>query len=782
MQKKTSSELTLAFPVELREARQWVIWRREARDPTDPESEIAKVPYQASTGRTALRARVDDSRTWVEFDTAARAYEQGDDVDGIGFVFTEGDPWAFIDLDACLGNVTWGEGYVDWLLDEVFETWAERSQSGTGLHLIVLGKPALDRKVGKGRVEDTVQPRCHEVYGRKRFVALTGDVVRQAPIAARSAEVERLSGVLDAYKHVLFVLNKEENSDLAAVWLDSGASGEGDRSKDDFRLACWLAKLAHGDEAVCEWLMRLSGRWREKWESNRRSSNEDDHGVISQRWDAHARLTYLEMTVGRACREWRKSHAQVEATIAELGDASRVLATAPMTDAGDTECFVAMFGDEVRYNKTNEQWMVWDGNAWRTDARNGDVWSRILRMVRARGAVATSLGEDEAKAMAVWSLRGESTAHMAAIETQLKRQLAVEVTQFDQDGWLVGVQNGMVDLRTGEFRHAAPGDWVSKQLGAAYDATARCPRWERFLLEIFDGDAEMVRYIQRAVGYSLVEDADEQALFLCVGNGANGKSLMLNTLGKLFGEYTGHAAFGAFDADHSGPSEEIARLRGVRLLLVIESNEDRRLDEAKVKSITGGDVVTAHYKYGHVFDYLPQFTPWLAMNREPRIVGTDKGIWRRIRKIPFSVTFEGDVADKRLHQKLDAELAGILNWALAGLRAWQAEGLGTTAVVERVTEEYREQNDTVREWAHEMLLEGDDKSCAATMLYGAFRAWQRARGEREMTMTSWGRRMAELGYKKQKGGMRRGKDGRNTWYYMSIELDDDALAAMNQYN
>ena len=187
---------------------------------------------------------------------------------------------------------------------------------------------------------------------------------------------------------------------------------------------------------------------------------------------------------------------------------------------------------------------------------------------------------------------------------------------------------------------------------------------------------------------------------------------------------------------------------------MIETEDDRRLAEARVKAVTGQDLITCRFLYGEFFSYLPQFKIWMAMNHKPIIRGTDHAIWRRIRLIPFTQSFTGR-ADLALGEKLLAELPGILNWALEGLRAWQREGLGTAKAIDEATNAYRRESDLVSQWLLECVSVDRGGVMSAKAAYESYRDWCKDRGERESTSRALGRRLSELGFKSDAYGQTR---------------------------
>lgn len=425
---------------------------------------------------------------------------------------------------------------------------------------------------------------------------------------------------------------------------------------------------------------------------------------------------------------------------------SSLLIDANYTDAGNAECLVHVASDQLRYCHTRHKWLVWADSRWQIDD-DGAARRLALDVVRERYTAAAQIRDLTRRTKAAtWAIGSESSGRIKALlETAATmRPLTTTISAYDSDPMLAGVANGTLDLRTGALRPARRDDYITRALGAAHDPAATCPRWLQFMQEVFAGDAELIAFIQRAIGYSLTGDIREEVMFLLLGEGANGKSKFLEILRTLLGDYAEVSSFETFNAERKAEqTNDLAGLVGRRLVVAIETDEDRRLAEARVKSVTGGDQISCRFLYGEYFSYLPQFKIWLAMNHKPIIRGRDRGIWRRIRLIPFSQSFEAN-PDKELIVKLRAELPGILNWALAGLAAWRAQGLGYPAPVRDATEGYRREMDAVGQWLDEEAINETGEHLVASDAYNAYREWSQKRGERfPMTQTAWGRSMNE---------------------------------------
>lgn len=430
----------------------------------------------------------------------------------------------------------------------------------------------------------------------------------------------------------------------------------------------------------------------------------------------------------------------------------QILSEANLTDAGNAECLAALFTGHLRFCHTRRKWLRWDGARWALDVE-GEINRAAINTARARYHSAPAISDLALRErLSRWAITSENAGR---IETAISIARSLDtfkttIEQYDSNLMLSGSLNATIDLCTTIGRAPDRADYISMHLGASYDPNASCPRWKQILSEIFNNDTELIAYIQRTFGYSLAGDTREQKLFLCYGGGANGKSVFLDILVWLLDDYAAVTSFHTFDAGRRSEStNDLATLKGKRVVVVIETNEDRRLDEARVKTVTGQDVITCRFLYGEYFEYRPQFKLWLAMNHKPVIRGTDRGIWRRIHLIPFTQNFELR-ADSQLSLKLKTELPGILNWALEGLRAWHDQGIGTCRAVREATEDYRSESDIVAQWLEEHTESGNSYYMPATAAYKSYHAWCIDTGVRPFSMTLWGRRMAEKGFIKER--------------------------------
>ena len=432
----------------------------------------------------------------------------------------------------------------------------------------------------------------------------------------------------------------------------------------------------------------------------------------------------------------------------ESQDFSEMLRKARLTDVGNAECMVAIHGDKLRFCHTREKWFFWNGERWLQD-ETGQAWRIMLETVRARQAQISKIeDEDFKKRFSSFVVNSENERRLQSALSSASKlaTMATKIDQYDRDPMLANAGTVTIDLQNCNMRENRQADYITRRLGADYVPEATCPRWLRFLNEVFNGDQNLIAYIQRAIGYTLTGDTREQKLFLCYGAGANGKSVFLTTIGNLLGEYATSRAFATFDADeHNRVNDDLAGLKGARFVSVIETNEDRRINEARVKSITGQDQISCRFLFGEYFSFRPQFKLWLAMNHKPAIHGVDRGIWRRIQLIPFTQTFEGR-EDKTLENKLQVELSGILNWALHGLHEWHTQGLNPPRIITEATDQYRAENDIVGQWLDDCTVIGAQMEMKSGDGYKSFKEWCINNGmQRPIAQIHWSRRLVERG-------------------------------------
>jgi putative DNA primase/helicase len=443
------------------------------------------------------------------------------------------------------------------------------------------------------------------------------------------------------------------------------------------------------------------------------------------------------------------------------GLATAMHGTAPpeftLDDTANAARLVWLWGWRLCYLHEAERWLVWDGRRWCDDATGTAL--RLTETVAAayrRDAFRLPPDSEELRrqaekrlAHAHGCLSRQKRRDMLDL-AQVERGVTRKTAEFDRDPWMLNVQNGTVDLRTGELRPHRAEDRLTTLAGAAHDPAATCPTWERFLYEVFGGDAELVKYLQRAVGYTLTGSIKEQVFMILHGSGANGKSTLLETLHVVLGDYALHANAESFIASdrRDQKRDDLAALRGARLVSASETGENQRLDERSIKEICGGEAITCRHLHGRYFSYHPTFKLWMATNHRPVIRGTDHAIWRRIHLLPFLQSFKGERCDPDLPEKLRAELPGILAWAVDGCLAWQMGGLRPPPVVCEAVEAYRSDSDTVGLFLAECCVVSPEFTVKSGDLNAAFTRWAESNGYRALNPTALAARLKEKGIEK----------------------------------
>jgi putative DNA primase/helicase len=261
------------------------------------------------------------------------------------------------------------------------------------------------------------------------------------------------------------------------------------------------------------------------------------------------------------------------------------------------------------------------------------------------------------------------------------------------------------------------------------------------------GAVDLVRFLQRAAGYALTGDTSEQCMFVAYGTGGNGKGVFLNTLKAILGTYAQGARVETFvDRKAGGIPNDLAALRGARFVLCSEPEEGAQLEEGLIKMVTGQDTVTARFLNREFFDYIPEFKLWMMTNHKPIIKGTDRGIWRRMRLVPFTVSVPDAEKDAELPNKLKGEYTAILRWMIDGLKAWRAEGLNPPAAVREASEEYRREMDTLANFIEERCEVNAHLTAPNGELYASYKEWMQDNGMRPKSHSAMSRQLSQRGF------------------------------------
>lgn len=476
------------------------------------------------------------------------------------------------------------------------------------------------------------------------------------------------------------------------------------------------------------------------------------------------------------------------------------------TDAGNANRLVDMYGEDLSWCDSL-CWLVWDGTRWVED-RMRMIIARAKNVTTSMFAEAEDIitdddterlkeidGKDDVDSVEAadgikrrkklkddwlkWAKTSDSLPRLKAMVELSAPEVAVSPNAFDQDIMLFNTLNGTIDLSTGLMYEARRDDRITKVAPVLADHTAKCPTWLKFLDDILIDevglpDKELIEFVQRAVGYSLTGNVDDDVLLIMYGHGGNGKTVFIETVQALMGPYSKKAQHDFLLAKkQSGHPEVIAELRGVRALFASETDQGRNLSEALVKELTGGGQLSARFLNQKRFEFEQTQKVWLATNYKPVIKGQDDGIWRRIRLIPFLASFPvGDPRrDEHLGRKLSAELSGILNWAIEGCLNWQTAGLGIPDAVKKATSEYKNEMDTISQFLEARCVSGPRLEVSSKGLHEAFRRWAHDPEDQNINAKSFKARM------EKRGAISKHTNKGTVW--VGYKLQDETLFCQN---
>ncbi|MBK8169666.1 MAG: primase C-terminal domain-containing protein [Sandaracinaceae bacterium] len=432
----------------------------------------------------------------------------------------------------------------------------------------------------------------------------------------------------------------------------------------------------------------------------------------------------------------------------------------PLTDLGNAHRLVALAEDNVLHIE-EIGWTFYDGTRWVVD-RDRSV-ERLCHQVSNVILAETATLENEdvngdlenlVDKFKGWHKSSQSNARLKAMLEIARGLVSRSVEDFDRQPSLLNVLNGTIDLISGELHPHERSDWLMKQAPVAYDADATCPAFEAFLAEILP-DAETRAFVQRLFGYATTGLTTEHILPIFWGGGANGKTTLIEVVMNILGDYARPGPRELLLAQQFGDKHptEIASLFGARLVVISETGAGRKLDEQKMKQLTGGDRIAARFMRKDFFYFDPTHKILMLTNNKPEVLSTDEGTWRRVALVRFPVVIPKERRDKRLKEKLLAEAPGILAWLIRGARKWHEQGLGRPAAIQADTNAYRTGSDRIATFLDERCVQEPVARSASSRLHRAYQDWARANGDYSgLSITAFAEAMSNAGIQKKKSG------------------------------
>ncbi len=724
------------IPLSLRSAPQWVAWRYITRDGKQTKAPVS--PHDGSLADST------SGKTWGTFDDAFEACREDSSLAGVGFVFTADDPYCGVDLD----NSIYADGNIKpWALDLLaqLDSYAEISPSRRGLKVFIKAN-----KPGK-RCRKAYHDGGIEIYDRDRFFTVTGERLPNYPL-----DINLRQQSLDLVYASVF--GGDEPG--AAVSSNRGPSPPTDdrasvalSDNEIIELAC--KKPRTGD--------KFRSLWDGNWNDHYNSASEADSSVVftlayytkdaaqidrifrqsklmRSKWDQlHGIETYGATTIAKALSKVTKQYtpkkkrpnSQRSQPPANLGFPKSAIDWDFKSDQTENAMAVEFIDGnqaKLRYVPSWKKWLAWDGKRWKVDvdtSRTTRLARRLVRNYWDRLQHVQSEKQQKEWADFCRCANRKTTIENVVSLARCDARTTIDHELLNQNTYFLNLQNGTLDLSTWEFRDHRQTDSITQIANVAYDPKAQCPKWRAFIDLIFGSDDEAKRYIQALLGYSCSGDVGEHILPICYGSGANGKSTLWNAIVELLGDYAMLAPSKLLLGTTNEHDTVIASLYQRRLVAISEPDEGSKLREARVKELTGDEQITARRMREDYWSFRRTHKFWLSTNHLPQINGTDEGIWRRIKLIPFRVDLRQVTEPIPDYHKLlvREEGPGILNWLLDGFKDWRANGFIEPQSVIKETQSYRGSSDELGRFISDCCDVSPELVVASSDLFDAYRTW-----------------------------------------------------------
>jgi putative DNA primase/helicase len=753
-----------------------------------------KIPYDPKTGRPA---KTNDPKTWGAYEEAVKAAKKGNGrYDGIGFEFTKGDPFTCMDLDHCVEDgviLPWAQKIIDQI-----NSYTEISPSGTGVHIYLRANKPGNKSRNKGV----------EIYEASRYLTVNGNHLSGTPksIESRQKQLDKLyndtfqpatkppplrlihtargnCGLSLSDQEIIKKAKDAKNGELFDRLMNGDTSDYSSKSEADLALCNLLAFWTENNHERIDSLFRQSGLFREKWDEVR---GEQTYGDITI-------STAIEGTKETYKAKAKKAKLPGE-TIPNSGveKEDEIYFCACSQQVGDARLFRKEYKDHFCFDHASGDWYEWRGNYWDLDRIESvlratekiiDIYSNEAQKCSMKALYATKIQDTDEKGKAE-KQRKQYLKKISNLQKRLwqrdvlelasagKDSLGIPGEEWDKEPWILGCKNGIINLKTGKFRAGKQSDYIKTVCPTEWKGINEpCPRWEKFLTEIFDGDQSLISFLQRLLGYSATGLTTEHILPIACGQGRNGKGTLFEILHYVLGPLSGPIQSellldqGRLRSS-AAPVSDLMALRGKRTVWSSETDEGRKLNAGKAKWLTGGDTLCGRMPYGRrEISFNPTHTLFVQTNHKPKIDPHDYALWQRIMLIPFNLSFVDNPRkpnererDKNLPEKLKAEASGILAWLTRGCLEWQKKGLNPPKVVKEATANYQKAEDIIIQFLDECSVSNPDEPTTAPIsakdLYGRYTIWCGENNLKPMSGTKFGKHAKEIvNWKREEKGI-----------------------------
>lgn len=713
------------IPEPLRQRGSFCCWQYEEKN-----GRKTKIPYDPSTGH---RAQTNNPRTFVDFEIAR---QMARDYDGIGFLITDG--LFVIDCDHCRN----ADGSLSKPVDDIVKIfngcYIEWSPSGNGLHII---GAAAGFQFDKKKYWMNNRSLNVEVYisgATNRFMTLTGDVYKPGGIpdcgktlqqfldrfmrrgSSPTEPVSVAESVLDDDSVIAKATYARNGTTFKKLW-GGDCSGYASQSEADLALAGILAFWCNRDISQMDRLFRQSGLYRDKWDR------------------AQSGSTYGRITLEKAVGETRSTYHPPKKKAIPTGDSKLSLCDLRpeqndrycWADIGGGRLFADYYRDVARFVPERKMWYCFDGKRWVPDL----AALRVMEFCKSLSDelllyAVTIEDENQRSKYMTYCLKWQRRIYRETILKEAQSIYPIKMDEFDTDIYAFNCANGTLHLNTLEFRPHNSSEKLTKISPVKCDPAARFARWDHFISEIMSGDAEKAKFLQKVFGYAISGDTRFECMFVLYGASTrNGKGTLCESALRVMGDY-GRAVRPEtialkHQANSGNPSEDIARLAGIRFANISEPSRGLVMNAAQVKNMTGNDTVNARFLHENSFDFKPQFKLYINANYLPVVTDTTLFTSNRVYIIPFDRHFDEQEQDKTLKTEFQKpkNQSAILNWLVEGYKLLVTEGLTQPEAVSAATGNYAHDSDKVAQFIEDILIPDPGAEERTADVYAQYKKW-----------------------------------------------------------